>query len=131
MTHPTTLPPEVWQAVAERDGWLCQAPRLDFAAGSCRGAFYGQAPQPGTLEYRRILTFDHVKDAAGGPRIHDEQHGVLLCHWHNTGGWASAHRAEERAYLATFYPEVWTNDYSQDQAGGAGAGERASGGDRL
>lgn len=104
-----SLPHEVWLAVAERDGWRCQAPQLDPSCGPCRGPFWLQHPAPGTAAYRGILTFDHVKDAAGGRRIHDEQHGVLLCHWHNVGGWASAHRAEERAYLAQFYPEVWNN----------------------
>jgi uncharacterized protein YodC (DUF2158 family) len=129
MPHPTTLPPPVWRAVAERDGWRCQAPELDPKADHCRGPFFGQTPQRGTAGYQSILTFDHVKDAAGGPRIHDEQHGVLLCHWHNTGGWASAHRAEERAYLAQFYPEVWNHD-DQEGAGGAGRGASERGSDR-
>lgn len=99
---------QTWRRVADRDGWLCQAPILDPSADRCRGPFYGQTPAAGTAEYHAILTFDHVKEAAGGPRIHDEQHGILLCHHHNVDGWASAHRDQERAYLAQLYPEVWT-----------------------
>ena len=105
--RPPKLTHAVWVAVAERDGWRCQAPALDPEADRCRGPFWRQSPEPGTSSYREILTFDHVKDEAGGPRIHDEAHGVLLCHHHNVNGWASAHREQERAYLAQLYPEVW------------------------
>lgn len=47
------------------------------------------------------LTLDHVKDA---PRLgrrapSDPAHLVAMCWAANVLGWASAHRAEERAYL--------------------------------
>lgn len=106
--RPPGVPALTWRAVADRDGWECQAPKLDPGASDCRGPFWAQAPEIGTAEYHAILTVDHVKRTAGGPRIHDEAHLVLLCHHHNVDGWASAHRELERAYLARLYPEAWT-----------------------
>lgn len=47
------------------------------------------------------LTLDHVKDAArmGRRAPSDPAHLVALCWDANVLGWASANRAEERAYL--------------------------------
>lgn len=51
---------------------------------------------------RSRLTLDHVHDHAkmGRRAPSDPQHLVALCWDANVNGWASAHRSEERAYLA-------------------------------
>jgi len=76
-----------------RDGWRCMAPVLDPNADACRDRW-------GSIE-AKDLTVDHVKDAArlGVRAPSDTAHLVTLCHYHNGNGWASAHRALERAYL--------------------------------
>lgn len=104
---PSGLRHREWLAVAERDEWSCMAPKLDPEADACRGPFYAKTPAIGTIAYLDILTFDHVKENAGGSRIHDRQHGVLLCHHHNVDGWASGHRDLERDHLARHYPDIW------------------------
>jgi hypothetical protein len=50
---------------------------------------------------------EHVRYAAamGGRRITIPEGVLLLCHQHHQGGWASAHKPMERAYLAGLYPK--------------------------
>ena len=87
--------PETYEYVMRRDG-MCLAARLDLGH-LCRDT-YGY---PHRSDDRKKLTLDHVHDSAmAGKRApSDRRHLVSLCGWANNQGWASAHRAEERAYL--------------------------------
>ena len=83
---PVTL--EMREAVFERDGWQCVAPRLG-AADPC-------------IVW---LTLDHVQSGYGrmGKRApSDPAHLVTLCRHHHLDGWATSHRPELRAYLGSF-----------------------------
>lgn len=60
-----------------------------------------------TREYGQCegrLTLDHVRDQPmmGKRAPSDPSHLVSLCWHHHLDGWATAHRPELRAYLATF-----------------------------
>ncbi len=85
---------EMRLAVFTRDGGCCMAPVLDPNADRCRDRWGDISDYD--------LTVDHVKDAArmGLRAPSDMAHLVTLCHHHNGNGWASAHRALERVYLA-------------------------------
>lgn len=94
--------------VFERDGFQCVALRLD-PAHRCGGPFGPIQPsQPG---YTHCLTLEHVtKFSALGVRADDiEEECLTLCALANVHGWASAHRHEERLYLAERYPEHWAD----------------------
>lgn len=125
--HPDPVTPELWLEVVNRDERRCMASVLDpegHPATSCRGK-YGEralvtiAPELWNLG---ALTVDHVPrpvhelqrsadDPARGTRRAPSrrEHLLTLCHHANVNGWASAHRDLERDYLATLYPEWWTN----------------------
>ncbi len=77
---------EVWNAVMDRDQGICFAYRVDGPAHRCQGP----------------MGVDHVlEDARMGKRApSDPAHLVAMCWDANVNGWASAHRTEERAYLA-------------------------------
>jgi hypothetical protein len=92
--------PELHRAVLRRDA-CCFAYRLD-RTHICRD-MWGRSHGPGDLAK---LTVDHVHDAPtmGRRAPSDPAHLVALCWWANVGGWASAHRDEEREYLAGFAP---------------------------
>lgn len=94
---PDKVSPQLWSHVIQRDGG-CMAPLLDPAADLCRTL----AGDIRSRNWVGFLTVDHVKDAAmmGKRAPSDAAHLVCLCIHHNDNGWASAHRAEERAYLA-------------------------------
>lgn len=76
----------------------CIARKVDGELHVCRDQ-WGNVHRAGDLAR---LTLDHVKDA---PRLgkrapSDAAHLVAMCWDANVNGWASAHRVEERAYLA-------------------------------
>ena len=97
--------PELWRAVVERDQG-CVAPRLG-ATDPC-GDRWGTLPTGEEREkalagyYSGFLTLDHVKDEPrmGKRAPSDMAHLVTVCWRHHLGGWATAHRAELREYLA-------------------------------
>ena len=89
-TDPVT--PEVAAAVYARDGG-CVAPRLGGSSMDCDGRD----------------TLDHVKDQPrmGKRAPSDVDHLVVMCERHHLwNGWATAHRPELRAYLASFREDV-------------------------
>jgi hypothetical protein len=78
--------PELREVVLRRDGG-CVAPRLG-ASLDCQGR----------------ATLDHVKDQPmmGKRAPSDADHLVTLCEFHHLwSGWATSHRPELRAYLAS------------------------------
>lgn len=87
--------PEVREQVLRRDG-MCVAAMMS-GGHQCRDRF----GMPHAATDTRRLTLDHVHDAAttGKRAPSDPAHLVALCGDANNNGWASAHRAEERAYL--------------------------------
>lgn len=88
--------PELHAYIMERDQ-MCFAARVDFDH-VCRDT-YGDIHRSND---KRKLTLDHVHDAAtiGKRAPSDRYHLLVLCGWANTQGWASAHRNDEREYLA-------------------------------
>ena len=92
--------PEVAEAVMRRDLHGCVAQRIaavnQWAITPCDGR----------------ATLDHVRDEPmmGKRAPSDPQHLVTLCWHHHLDGWATAHRAELRAYLAQF------NESDRDRA---------------
>lgn len=82
--------PELRDAVLRRDGG-CVAPRVCGCAGE-------EDPCSGRL------TLDHVKDQPmmGKRAPSDMAHVLTLCaHHHLESSWATSHRPELRAYLAS------------------------------
>lgn len=88
---------ELWNHIVYRDGG-CVAPMLDIDSDLCRTLAGDVYPR----NFLPMLTVDHVHDAAtmGKRAPSDAAHLVCLCIHHNDNGWASAHREDERAYLA-------------------------------
>lgn len=78
--------PEVYRIVRNRDWFACIAPRLG-ATDPCDGP----------------IELDHVKDQPrmGKRAPSDPAHLASLCHHHHQDGWATSHRPELRAYLAS------------------------------
>ena len=77
--------PEMRIAVFKRDK-MCVAPMIDYFCDPCSGR----------------LTLDHVKSEPmmGKRAPSDMAHLVTVCWHHHMDGWATAHRAELREYLA-------------------------------
>lgn len=88
--------PELAAFILARDQ-MCFAARIDFEH-VCRDT-YGDVHR---ADDKKRLTLDHVHDAAttGKRAPSDKYHLLALCGWANTQGWASAHRNDEREYLA-------------------------------
>lgn len=83
----------IYEAVALRDGG-CQAPILDPDVDECAGR----------------MTFQHVKEGPGAPRVTDPAHLLVLCeHHHIWSGWATSKRGLERQRdrLRALYPGAW------------------------
>ncbi len=100
--RPDAVTPELRQAVLAMDGWRCVAPRLDPKAGICRNKWNSTIITSGRMP-ESALTLDHVKDQPmmGKRAPSDERHLATLCWHHHLDGWATAHRPELRAYLAS------------------------------
>jgi len=94
--HRDPVTPALREYILSRDK-RCFATRVE-PEHRCRDR-WGILHRPDALE---LLTLDHVKDAAriGLRAPSDARHLVAMCFWANVNGWASAHRNEERAYLA-------------------------------
>ena len=92
--------PELHEYILDRDR-ICIAARFDLSH-QCRTRF----GTPHRSDDRRKLTLDHVHDeATAGKRAKsDKWHLVAACGWANNEGWCSAHRREEREYLAKREP---------------------------
>lgn len=92
--------PEMAAYVLARDR-VCIAYRVD-STHRCRNR-WGDEHAPDDV---RQLTIDHVKrEARMGKRAESVPAClVAACGWANNEGWCSAHRAEERAYLAMAEP---------------------------
>jgi hypothetical protein len=84
--------------LAKRDGG-CMAPILDRRLTSLC------ADRWGTVMARtdpRCWTIEHVHEGYGktGDRaLSDPRHTLILCWAHHLGGWATAHKDDERDYL--------------------------------
>lgn len=94
--------PSLHAYILNRDR-ICFAARID-PTHLCRDEF-GNRHAPDDRKYLRL---DHVKDSAqmGGPRApSDRRHLLALCGDANNNGWASAHRNQERIYLAEVEPD--------------------------
>jgi len=90
--------PELRQFVLARDG-ACVRFKLDAGHG-CRDT-WSIPHAPNRLD---LLQLDHVQDGYGrmGRRAKsDPAHLVSLCAAAHLGGWATSHRPELRAYLAS------------------------------
>lgn len=87
---PTRVDSATYRHVEARDG-SCVAPVVDRSVDLCDGP----------------LQRDHVRYAAamGGRRLTVPDGVVLLCRHHHLDGWATSHRPELRAYLATVEPK--------------------------
>ena len=104
--------PELRNYILDRDR-ICIAARID-SDHQCRTRF----GVPHAADDRRYLTLDHVhgkpfigvlqitKEGGYGDRApSDKYHIVVACGDANNNGWCSAHRREERSYLAEVEPE--------------------------
>jgi len=96
--------PDTRQRVIERDmagsldGNPCVAPRLG-AKDDCAD----QWGRPIWVLEERSITLDHVREQPmmGKRAPSDMAHLVSVCWHHHLDGWATAHRPELRAYLAS------------------------------
>lgn len=90
---PTRVDPAEAQYVLARDG-SCIAAQLD-PGHRCDGA-------PRTLDHvpERGRNAVGLRATCSEHEVADRHVLVVLCNFANTGGWASAHRDDERAYLA-------------------------------
>lgn len=123
--HADPVPASLWLEVVNRDGRRCMATVLD-PEGHPPSVCRGKLGQRGVITIAPLLfnlaalTVDHVPmpthlvqrdrlDPARGTRRAPSrlEHLVTLCHHANVDGWASAHRDDERDYLASLYPEWW------------------------
>jgi len=93
--------PDLREYVLSRDR-RCFASRIELGH-ICRDR-WGIIHRPDAIE---LLTLDHVKDAArmGVRAPSDARHLLAMCWDANVNGWASAHRIEERSYLAVVEAE--------------------------
>lgn len=92
----TKVTPEMHAYILDRDR-ICIAKRVDMTH-QCRTRFGVQHPS----DDRRCLTLDHVHHAAttGVRAKSDKWHLIAACGDANNNGWCSAHRAEERSWIA-------------------------------
>ena len=95
--------PEVREAVLRRDGG-CVAAVLDPSHWQCRDQ-WGRGHIAADLSK---MTLDHVQEGYGRMGVRapsDPAHLVTLC-WgaHLETGWATSHRPDLRAYLASIEP---------------------------
>lgn len=101
---------DVAREVLRRDNYECVAPKIarenleeiDRCQAKWGQPLLGSVDDGTAVGY---LTLDHVRDhpMMGKRAPSDIQHLVTLCYHHHLDGWATAHRPELRAYLASFY----------------------------
>lgn len=92
------------ERVFARDRYSCLAPILDPLVDACRGPFNTLATySDGTYRYS-ALTLEHVHEQPGMRRVHQDDHCLTLCYWHNVeSGWSQSHREQENAHLDALY----------------------------
>ncbi len=107
--HKDPVTPELRAAVLSRDNYQCVAGRMEFTKAWLSPEvdrallFTGNAYIP-LPDCSGPLTLDHVRDQPmmGKRAPSDMQHLVTLCAFHHLeSGWATSHRPELRAYLAS------------------------------
>jgi hypothetical protein len=111
-----SVPPEVREAVYERDEYRCIAPRRDPDAGPCRN-FHGDViPAHRRMRPKLDITVEHVTPDYGrtGKRADDVvEQMVTLCWGHHLGHgvtgqggsiWALRNKHLTREYLKELYP---------------------------